>query len=172
MRQERIIFMGTPDISKVYMQLLIDNKYNVIATYTQPPRKQDRGMKIKNSPVHTLALEKNIPVYTPKNFIISEIVDQFTKLNPDVVIVMGYGILLPKKLLKIPVHGFINIHLSLLPRWKGAAPIEHTILNGDDKTGVSIFQLEEMLDSGPIIASKTIDLDNKITINDLCRRRN
>jgi len=167
MRQERIIFMGTPEISKVYLQSLIDHKYNVIATYTQPPRKQGRGMQIQKSPVHKLSLKHNIPVYHPKNFASSDTINKFKKLNSDVAVVMGYGILLPKVIIKSPVHGSINIHVSLLPRWRGAAPIEHALLNGDKITGVSIFKIKEKLDAGPIIARKKINIDENISKEDL-----
>jgi len=160
MRRERIVFMGTPEISKVYLQSLIDHQYNIIATYTQSPRKQGRGMLIQKSPIHSLSLEYNIPVYHPNNFESLETVKELRKLKPDLVVIMGYGLLLPKSILLIPNYGCINIHISLLPRWRGAAPIEHAILNGDEKTGVSIFLLEEKLDAGPIIATQEININN------------
>ena len=172
MRQERIVFMGTPEISKVYLQSLIDHKYNVIATYTQPPRKQGRGMLMQKSPVHELSLEHNIPVYHPKNFASLESIDELKKLKPDLVIIMGYGLLLPKSILQVPLYGCINIHVSLLPRWRGAAPIEHAILNGDKKTGVSIFLLEEKLDAGPIIATQEINIDKNIDKGNLTSELN
>ena len=124
-------------------------------------------MKMKNSAVHTLALENNIPVYHPKNFASLDTLNEFKELNSDIAVVMGYGILLPKSILNIPVHGSINIHVSLLPRWRGAAPIEHAILNGDSVTGVSIFQLEEKLDAGPIIAAQEINIGENISKEDL-----
>ena len=167
MRQERIVFMGTPNISKIYLQSLIDHKYNIIAIYTQPPRKQGRGMQIQNSPVHSLALENNIPVYHPKHFSSLDTINEFKELNSDIVVVMGYGILLPKSIFNIPFHGSINIHLSLLPRWRGATPIEHAILNGDHVTGVSIFQIEEKLDAGSIIAIREINVDKNISKENL-----
>ena len=167
MRQERIVFMGTPEISKIYLQSLIDQKYNIIGAYTQPPRKQGRGMKMQNSAVHTLALENNIPVYHPKNFASLDTLNEFKELNSDIAVLMGYGILLPNSILNTPVHGSINIHVSLLPRWRGAAPIEHAILNGDSVTGVSIFQLEEKLDAGPIIAAQEINISENISKEDL-----
>ena len=172
MRQERIIFMGTPEISKVYLQSLIDHKYNIIATYTQPPRKQGRGMLIQKSPVHELSLEHNIPVYHPKNFASLESIDELKKLKPDLVVIMGYGLLLSKSILQVPLYGCINIHVSLLPRWRGAAPIEYAILNGDEKTGVSIFLLEEKLDAGPIIAAQKININKNINKEDLTSELN
>ena len=172
MHQKRVVFMGTPNISKIYLQSLIDHRYNIIAIYTQPPRKQGRGMQIQNSPVHSLALANNIPVYHPKNFLSLDTINEFKKLNSDIIVVMGYGILLPKSIFNIPIHGSINIHLSLLPRWRGATPIEHTILNGDLVTGVSIFQLEEKLDAGPIISSQQINIDKNISKENLTNQLN
>ncbi|MDP7195609.1 MAG: methionyl-tRNA formyltransferase [SAR202 cluster bacterium] len=164
--------MGTPEISKVYLQSLIDHQYNIIATYTQPPRKQGRGMQVQKSPVHPLSLEHNIPVYHPENFASLESIDELKKLKPDLVVVMGYGLLFPKSILQIPLHGCINIHISLLPRWRGAAPIEHAILNGDEKTGVSIFLIEEKLDAGPIIATQEIYIKKNINKKDLTSELN
>ena len=172
MRQERIAFMGTPEISKVYLQSLIDHQYNIIATYTQPPRKQGRGMLMQQTPVHTLSLEHNIPVYYPKNFASLESIKELKKLKPDLIVIMGYGLLLPKSILQIPPHGCINIHVSLLPKWRGAAPIEHAILNGDEKTGVSIFLLEEKLDTGPIIATQKININKNINKENLTSELN
>ena len=158
MQEQRVIFMGTPEISKLYLLSLINNKFNIIAVYTQPPKKKDRGMKINNSPVNLLSKEKGIPVFYPDNFNDISILENFKKLKPDLVIVMAYGFLLPKNILNIPKFGFINIHVSLLPRWRGASPIEYAILNGDKTTGVSIFKIKEQLDTGPIIASKEIEI--------------
>lgn len=172
MHQERIIFMGTAEISRIYLQSLIDNKYKIIATYTQPPQKKSRGMLILNSPVHQLSLEHKIPVYHPKDFSSFSSINELNDLNPDIIIVMGYGILLPNKILQLPLHGCINIHVSLLPRWRGASPIEHAILNGDKKTGISIFKLEEKLDSGPIIASQEININENINKEDLTSKLN
>jgi len=172
MRQERIAFMGTPEISKVYLQSLIDHQYNIIATYTQPPRKQGRGMQVQKSPVHALSLEHNIPVYHPENFASLESVEELKKLKPDLVVIMGYGLLLPKSILQIPPYGCINIHVSLLPRWRGAAPIEYAILNGDEKTGVSIFLIEEKLDAGPIIATQEININKNINKGNLASELN
>ena len=172
MHQQRIIFMGTPEISKIYLQSLIDHQYNIIATYTQPSRKQGRGMQIQKSPVHALSLEHNIPVFHPKNFASLESIKELKKLKPDLVVIMGYGLLLPKSILQIPLYGCINIHVSLLPRWRGAAPIEHAILNGDEKTGVSIFLLEEKLDAGPIIATQEININKNINKEDLTSELN
>jgi len=167
MRKKNIIFMGTPDTATIYLQSLIDNKYNIVAAYTQPPRKKGRGMQIHNSPVHAMALDNNISTFHPKSMTSLNELKILDKLNPDIIIVMGYGMILPKKIINIPKYGCINIHVSLLPRWRGAAPVEHAILNGDKKTGVSIFQLSEKLDSGPIIASTEVFIDRDITKGEL-----
>jgi methionyl-tRNA formyltransferase len=129
-------------------------------------------MQIKNSPVHKLAQEKKITIYHPENFNSSKIIDEFKKIKSDIVVVMGYGLILPKKILNIPTYGFINIHLSLLPRWRGAAPIEHAILHGDKITGVSIFQIEQKLDSGPIISSKSVKIKNNYSKDKLTKLLN
>ena len=155
--------MGSSSISVNYLNLLLENDLNVVAIYTQPPRRKGRGMSIKNSAVHNLSIEKKIPVYHPINFKLKEVLKTFKELKPDIAVVMGYGLLLPKKILQIPNFGCINIHVSLLPRWRGASPIEHSILHGDKKTGVSIFKIEEKLDSGPIIASQEMNIEDNFS---------
>lgn len=167
MNKKRIIFMGTPDVSKIYLESLINNKFNIVGVYTQPPSKKGRGMKITKSPVHNLASNNNIPVYNPINFDSQNTIKEFNSIKSDLVIVMGYGIILPSKILNIPKFGFINVHLSLLPRWKGASPIEHILLNGDKTAGISIFKIIEKLDSGPIIACQSINIDDKINKQEL-----
>ncbi len=159
MENPKVIFMGTPQISKLYLLSLINNNFNIIGIYTQSPKKKGRGMQLNNSPVSLLAKEKDIPVFCPDNFNDISVLENFKKLKPDLVVVMAYGFLLPKKILNIPKYGFINIHVSLLPRWRGASPIEYAILNGDKTTGVSIFKIQEQLDTGPIIASKEIEIE-------------
>ena len=170
--KKRIIFMGTPEMSADYLDLLIENDFKVIAVYTQPPKRSGRGMKITNSPVHDLALNNNIPINYPKDFNSEIDKKKFKKLNPDLVVIMAYGLLLPKEILNFPKFGCINIHVSLLPRWRGAAPIEHSIINGDKKTGITIFKLEETLDTGPIIAKKEINIPNHISKGDLTNKLN
>lgn len=159
--------MGTSSIAVTYLNCLIENNFNIIASYTQPPRKKDRGMLLKKSPIHDLSLLNNIPIFHPINFKNPETIEVFKKLEPDIAIVMSYGLLLPKKILEIPNFGCINIHVSLLPRWRGASPIEHAILYGDKETGVSIFQIKEKLDSGPIIAKESINILNNVYKDDL-----
>ena len=172
MSNKRIIFMGSSEISEIYLKSLLDSHYNIIAVYSQPPRKKGRGMKVQESSVQKFAQLHNIQVFTPKNFYSETTKKELQDLQPDLIIVMGYGLLLPKSILQTPLHGCINIHVSLLPRWRGAAPIEHAILNGDEKTGVSIFLLEEKLDAGPIIATQEININKNINKEDLTSELN
>ena len=153
MNDKKIIFMGTPLIAANYLNSLIDNKYNVVSVFTQPPRKRNRGMKVQSSPVHELANHNNIKINFPTR-LDEEAYDLIKTYKPDLMIVMAYGLLLPTKILNFPRYGCINIHVSLLPRWRGASPIEHTLLNGDTETGITIFKLIEKLDAGPIIVQK------------------
>ena len=171
MNDKKIIFMGTPLIAAKYLNSLIDNKYNVVSVFTQPPRKRNRGMKVQSSPVHELANHNNIKINFPTR-LDEEAYDLIKTYKPDLMIVMAYGLLLPTKILNFPRYGCINIHVSLLPRWRGASPIEHTLLNGDTETGITIFKLIEKLDAGPIIVQKKIlvaensnkdDLSDKLT---------
>ena len=162
MSKERIIFMGTPDIASIYLNSLIDLKYNIVAIYSQPPRKKGRGMKIQESPVHKMAIKNSIKIFTPTNLSDEKWKKKFQNLKPDIVIVMGYGLKLPNYLINFPKFGCINIHVSLLPRWRGAAPIEHAILNGDKETGISIFKIVEKMDAGPIIVKDSLKINENI----------
>jgi methionyl-tRNA formyltransferase len=171
MQEKRIIFMGTPKIASSYLNALINNKYNIVAVYTQPPKKRDRGLTVKKSPVEELAIKNNLDIYNPIKFNKNEIT-KFKNLKPDLVIVMAYGFLLPKEILNYPLYGCINIHVSLLPRWRGASPIEYAILNGDKETGITIFKLEKKLDSGPIISQKKIIIEDSFNKELLINRLN
>ena len=170
MNNHRIIFMGTPKIANEYLQVLIKNNLNVVSVYTQPPRSKGRGMTIQNSPVHDESFKLGIPVYHPENFNDQKNLETFMKLDPDLVVVMAYGILLPNRILSCPRFGCINIHVSLLPRWRGAAPVEHALLNGDKKTGVTIFQLVRKLDAGPIISQASLSIDDNMDKEDLLKK--
>ena len=166
MSDKNIIFMGTPLIAANYLNSLINNKYNVVSVFTQPPRKRNRGMKVQSSPVHELANHNNIKVnFTTK--LDEEAFDLIKSYKPDIIIVMAYGLLIPTKILNFPQYGCINIHVSLLPRWRGASPIEHTLLNGDTETGITIIKLIEKLDAGPIIVQKKIPVIKNINKDDL-----
>tara|TARA_Y100000768_G_C23919681_1_gene654223 strand:+ start:216 stop:1142 length:927 start_codon:yes stop_codon:yes gene_type:complete len=157
---KKIIFMGTPEIATEYINALLKNNINIDAIFTQPPQKQSRGLKLIKSPVHILASKKNIEIFHPKTFDSSTLLS-LNKLKPDLIIVMAYGKILPKTILNLPKKGCINVHLSLLPRWRGAAPIEYTLMNGDKETGVSIIKLVEQLDAGPIIAQRKMTIPSE-----------
>ena len=172
MNNHRIIFMGTPKIASEYLQVLIKNNLNIISVYTQPPRPKGRGMSIQNSSVHEEALKQDIPVYYPENFNDLKTLEIFIKLKPDLVVVMAYGKLLPKEILQCPKYSCINIHLSLLPHWRGAAPIEHTLLNGEKETGVTIFQLNNKLDAGSIISQTSMSIDESLNKGELFQKLN
>jgi methionyl-tRNA formyltransferase len=149
----RIIFAGTPEFSATTLKALLDTEHDICAVYTQPDRPSGRGRKLTASPVKQLALEHNIPVEQPINFKDLETKQALADYQADLMIVVAYGLLLPQVVLDTPKLGCINIHASLLPKWRGAAPIQRAILAGDEETGVCIMQMEAGLDTGPVIAS-------------------
>jgi len=159
----KIVFMGTPEFSVPTLQALIKNKFNILSVYTQPPSKSKRGQKISASPIEEFSEKNKINFKNPINLNSDEEFKIFKELSPDIVIVVAYGQIIPKKFLNIARFGFINIHPSLLPKWRGAAPIQRAIMNRDKKIGVSIMKIEEKLDSGPILALKEIELDRTAT---------
>lgn len=146
-----IIFMGTPDFASSALKALIDSAHTVTAVYSQPPRPKGRGHKVQKSPVHMLAEENGINVFTPKSLKSAEAQEEFANHNADIAIVAAYGLLLPVAVLGAPKYGCLNIHGSLLPRWRGASPIQHAIWKGDEKTGVTIMQMDKGLDTGDMI---------------------
>lgn len=161
--------MGSPSFAVAPLLSLIEKKYNIIAIYTKSPKPAGRGQKITETPVHTIADKNNISIYTPSSFKTDNEIETFRTLHPDIAIVIAYGLILPKSLLSIPRYGCINIHPSLLPRWRGAAPIQHAILARDKKTGVAIMQVNEQLDAGPIFMQSSVDIgteDNYQTLHD------
>ncbi len=155
MNNKKIIFMGTPNIAAQHLEVLIKEDLNIIGVFTQPPRKKNRGMQIERSAVHKIALKNNLEIFHPSN-IDKKIINKIKSLDPDLIIVVAYGQILPEQLLNIPQFGCINIHLSLLPRWRGAAPIEHALLAGDKSTGISIIKISPELDAGDIILQESI----------------
>tara|TARA_B100002051_G_C16606934_1_gene571088 strand:- start:57 stop:980 length:924 start_codon:yes stop_codon:yes gene_type:complete len=169
MSNKKIIFMGSPKIASDYLEALIKNNFEVSAVFSQPPKKKSRGMKIIESEVHQLSNKNKIEVFCPNTFD-KNTIDIVKKLNPDLIIVMAYGKILPKDILDLPPFGCINIHVSLLPRWRGAAPIEHSLMNGDKETGISIIQLIEKLDAGPIINQRKIDIKDDYNKNELSQK--
>ena len=150
----KIVFMGTPQFSVATLEALKINKLNILSVYTQPPKKSKRGQKINSSPIEQYCKNNNFSFSNPASLNNEEELKNFKKLLPDLVIVVAYGKIIPKSFLNIPKLGFINIHASLLPKWRGAAPIQRAIMNADKKIGVSIMKIEEKLDTGPILASR------------------
>jgi methionyl-tRNA formyltransferase len=166
----RLIFMGTPEFSIPTLNALVKSQHNVLCVYTQPPRAAGRGKKTQLSAVHSKAHELGLPVRTPNNLNNSVDIDEFAELKPDAVIVVAYGQILPEKILKIPKKGCINIHASLLPRWRGAAPIHRAIISGDHETGICIMSMELGLDTGPIIAQERTPILKSDTTRELSSR--
>lgn len=161
--------MGSPKFAVNTLSLLLKSRNEIIAVYTKSPKPSGRGQRLTKSPIHTIAEENGIEVCTPASLSFSVEQEKLRNFQPDVVVVVSYGLILPKEALNIPKYGCINVHPSLLPRWRGAAPIQHTILAGDRETGVSVIQLNEKLDSGPILKQKKLLIgknDNYKTLHD------
>jgi len=158
----KIVFMGTPDFSVLALDKLIEN-HDVVGVYTRAPKESGRGKKINKTPIHLLAESKGIAVHTPKTLRNKEEQDILKKYNADIIIVAAYGLLLPKEVLEMPKYGCINIHASLLPRWRGAAPIQRAIEFGDKKSGISIMQMAEELDAGDVLSSEEVVITEDMT---------
>ncbi|MBH0036720.1 methionyl-tRNA formyltransferase [Pseudoalteromonas sp. NZS71_1] len=147
----RIIFAGTPDFAARHLQALIQSEHQIVGVYSQPDRPAGRGKKLKASEVKALALEHNLPVFQPQSLKNDEALAELTSLNADIMIVVAYGLILPKAILEAPRLGCLNVHGSILPRWRGAAPIQRSIWAGDEQTGVTIMQMDEGLDTGDML---------------------
>jgi len=154
-----IIFAGTPDFAANHLQALIDADFNVVAVYSQPDRPAGRGKKLTASAVKEVAIANDIAVYQPENFKQAESVEQLAALNADLMIVVAYGLILPNSVLTTPRLGCLNVHGSLLPRWRGAAPFQRAIWAGDKETGVTIMQMDEGLDTGDMLKKVTCPID-------------
>ncbi len=159
----RIIFMGTPDFSVPVLDALLDAGHDVVAVYSQPPRPAGRGKKDRPSPVQARAEELGLEVRHPVSLKGEEAQAEFAALNADVAVVVAYGLILPQVVLDAPRLGCLNIHASLLPRWRGAAPIHRAIMAGDAQTGVCIMQMEAGLDTGPVLLEQTIAIGEEET---------
>ena len=166
----KIIFMGTPNFAVPILKSVNESKHKILKVYTQPPTKKNRGLKIQNSSVHICANELNIPVRHPISLKDNDEIEYIRKLNPDVVIVVAYGQILPEKLLKIGKILFINIHASLLPKWRGAAPIQRAIMNMDHESGISIMKIVPKLDSGPVLLKSKIKIFQDTTYEELAKK--
>ena len=170
MKKLNIIFAGTPDISAQVLKDLYQSQHNIQAVLTQPDRAKGRGKKVQFSSVKEVALANDTPVFQPLSFKKNpEVLEQIKELKPDVIVVIAYGIIVPQEFLDIPKYGCLNIHVSLLPKWRGAAPIQRAIQAGDTKTGICIMQMDAGLDTGDILNTLEIeiqDTDTSQTLHD------
>ncbi len=166
----RIVFMGTPDFAAASLKKLIDKKYDIAAVFTQPDKPRDRGMKLSYSPVKELALENNIPVYQPTKLRDGTATELIKSLDPDILVVVAYGRILPDDMLEVPKYGAINVHASLLPKYRGAAPIQWAVLNGDKITGVTTMYLASEMDTGDIIYTTETEIGEFETSGELFDR--
>ena len=181
----KIVFAGTPEFASKHLEMILKSEHEIVGVLTQPDRKSGRGKKIHFSPVKQLAELERLNLLQPSNLKNDEFIESFTALEPDLFLVVAYGLIIPKQILKIPNLDSINVHASILPRWRGASPMEYAILNGDNKTGISYMRMNEGLDEGPIyeiheceislsdgleeIENKLISLSDQYLINFLDR---
>jgi methionyl-tRNA formyltransferase len=163
----RLVFMGTASFAVPSLKALVRSRHSVLAVLSQPARPAGRGMRTRPSPVHTAAADLGLEVRTPRTLRDEAVQAAFEELKSDLAVVAAYGLLLPRPILDAPRLGCINLHASLLPRWRGASPIQHAILAGDTETGVSIFEMEPSLDSGPILATERVPVATDITAGQL-----
>lgn len=166
----RVVFMGTPDFAAASLKALIDEGFDVVAVFTQPDKPKNRGMKLAFSPVKKLALENGLPVYQPQTLRDGKATELISALVPDALAVVAYGKLLPDDILSVPRLGAVNVHASLLPRYRGAAPIQWAVLNGDKVTGVSTMYLAHDMDTGDIIYSEETEIGEFETSGELFER--
>ncbi|CAH9019634.1 methionyl-tRNA formyltransferase [Candidatus Nitrosacidococcus sp. I8] len=165
----KIFFAGTPAFAAIILQRIIESNHRVYGIYTQPDRPSGRGQRLTPSPVKKVGITHNIPIYQPRTLKDESIQDQFKAFTPDILIVAAYGLILPSPILNTPSLGCINVHASLLPRWRGAAPIQRALLAGDKETGVSIMKMDIGLDTGPVISTSICPIqktDTAVTIHD------
>ena len=163
----RLVFMGTPDFSVPVLQALLDGGHEVACAYSQPPRRAGRGMEERKTPVHVLADAHGIEVRTPASLKDPEAQAAFAALEADAAVVVAYGLILPGAVLDAPRHGCFNVHASLLPRWRGAAPIQRAIMAGDAESGVGIMRMETGLDTGPVCLEKRLQIGPNMTAAEL-----
>ena len=163
----RVIFMGTPDFSVPVLEALVQAGHDIIAVYCQPPRPAGRGKKDRPTPVHARAEALGLTVHHPVSLKGSDAEAEFAALNADIAVVVAYGLILPQAVLDAPTHGCLNIHASLLPRWRGAAPIHRAIMAGDEETGICIMQMEAGLDTGPVLLRKATQIGKEETTGQL-----
>ena len=166
-----ILFMGTPDFAMESLKAIYEAKFNIVGVVTNPDKPQGRGMKVSYTPVKKYALEKNIPIYQPEHIKNNpEMLKTIKKINPDVICVVAYGKILPKEILDIPRFGAINVHGSLLPKYRGAAPIQWAVINGDKTTGITTMYMDEGMDTGDMILKKEDFIEDNETTGMLWER--
>lgn len=163
----RIVFAGTPDFAVPPLQALIESEHSVVGVFTQPDRPSGRGRKLTPSPVKRLALEAGIEVFQPESLKAEDQRAPLKALRPDLLVVVAYGLILPQAVIDLPPLGCINIHASLLPRWRGASPIQHAVLSGDSESGVTLMFIEPRLDAGPMLLKKKTPITAEDTAGDL-----
>mgnify|MGYP001229157555 FL=1 len=166
----KIIFMGTPEFAVPILKSIYESENKLLSVYTQPPKKKARGQKIIPSPIQEFSKKKNIPCRCPEVLNNDEEYNYIKKLNPNIVIVVAYGKIIPKRFLELPETSFINIHASLLPKWRGAAPIQRAIMNMDTETGISIMKIVNELDAGPIMQYSKIKITNNCNYENLSKK--
>ena len=167
MKSLKIVFAGTPDFASAHLQSVLGTHHEVVAVYTRPDRPAGRGRKLKSSPVKELALQHDIPVYQPETLRGKAAQQELAALNADLMIVVAYGLILPQVVLDIPKHGCINVHGSILPRWRGAAPIQRAITAGDKESGITIIQMDAGLDTGDMLIKAFCPIHDTDTSSDL-----
>ena len=166
----RIVFMGTPDFAAASLQKLIDEKYDIAAVFTQPDKPRNRGMSLSFSPVKELALKNGLDVYQPRKLRDGSFTELLRSLKPDVLVVVAYGRILPEDALSVPTYGAVNVHSSLLPKYRGAAPVQWAVLNGDTVTGVSTMYLAPEMDTGDVIFTEKTEIGEFETSGELFDR--
>ena len=159
---QKIVFMGTPEFSVPTLDSLVNSEHEILTVYSQPASKANRGQKVIPSSVEIFAKKKSLNIRTPKKLDTDEEYNFLKKINADIVIVVAYGKIIPKRFLNLPKNGFINLHASLLPKWRGAAPIQRSIMNLDSETGISIMKIVEDLDAGPVMQQNKIKINENI----------
>lgn len=165
----RVVFAGTPEFAVPSLMQLLQSQHDVVAVFTQPDRPAGRGRQLRPSPVKACAIEAGLSVHHPTTLRDLQVQNTLRAMSPDAIVVVAYGLLLPKQILELPTYGCVNVHPSLLPRWRGAAPIQHTLLAGDAETGVAIMQLNTGMDTGPILMMEKAPIkptDNSATLHD------
>jgi len=163
----KIIFAGTPEFSAHHLKILLNTDHQIISVLTQPDRKAGRGGKLSSSPVKDLAIENKIKVLQPSSLKGEEVEEELKELQPDLMLVVAYGLLIPRNILNIPGLGCLNVHASLLPKWRGASPMENSINSGDSETGMTMMRMSEGLDEGPMLKQFIYKLNKKETLGSL-----